>query len=78
MKAAALYADFYHRSKIAEAREEGDRLRTKLRQLGVDPGAVLVEADVERALLRPEPDVEHHVNEHAGDRDVHPQRPRPA
>jgi hypothetical protein len=59
MKAAVLYADFYHRNKIADARAEGERLRTKLRELGVDPGHVLVEAEIERALLRPKPHVEH-------------------
>jgi hypothetical protein len=78
MKAAALYADFYHRSKIEAARAEGERLRQQLREMGVDPGAVLVEADVERALLRTEQDVEHQVNQHAGDRYIHPQRPGPA
>jgi hypothetical protein len=67
MKCTALHADFYHRQKIEAARAEGERLRRELRERGVDPGLVLVQADIERAsLLRRKPNVEHQIDEHAG------------
>ena len=67
MKCTALHADFYHHQKIEAARAEGERLRRELRERGVDPGLVLVEADIERASLRREPLVKHQVDEHASD-----------
>jgi len=66
MKCTALHADFYHRQKIEAARAEGERLRRELRQQGVDPALVLIKADLSRASLPREPDVEHQVNDHAG------------
>jgi hypothetical protein len=66
MKCTALHADFYHRQKIEAARAEGERLRRELRERGLDPGLVLVQADIERASLRRKPNVEHQIDEHAG------------
>jgi hypothetical protein len=48
-KATALHADFYHRKKLELAREEGERLREELRQRGIDPATVLIDADITRA-----------------------------
>lgn len=65
MKCTALHAEFYHLKKIEEARAEGERLRRELRERGIDPVTVLIEADIERASLGCKPDVKHQVNEHA-------------
>jgi len=64
-KATALHADFYHRQKIAALRAEGEQLRRELRQRGIDPAAVLVQADLARASAGREKLVEHQVNNHA-------------
>ena len=39
-----LHAEWYHRTKIAALRAEGERLRHELRRRGVDPTLILHEA----------------------------------
>ena len=65
MKCTAMHADFYHRQKIEAARAEGERLRRELREQGLDPALVLIEADMERASLPGKPHVKHQIDEHA-------------
>jgi hypothetical protein len=36
-----LHAEWYHRSKIAALRAEGERLRHELRRQGMDPALIL-------------------------------------
>jgi len=48
-----LHAELYHRMKIDALRAEGTRLRHELRQRGVDPAMVLLEARQQRCSGRP-------------------------
>jgi hypothetical protein len=65
-KATALHADFYHRQKIAVLRAEGERLRQELRQRGVDPALVLIEADLSRESGGGKQMVQHEIDDHPG------------
>lgn len=47
-----LHAELYHRTKIEALRAEGVRLRHALRQRGVDPAAILLQAQQRRAEQR--------------------------
>jgi hypothetical protein len=49
---ADLHAEVYHQSKIAKLREEGEYLRRELRQRGIDPAIVLLEAQQRRFSAR--------------------------
>lgn len=63
-KTAAIHADFYHRQKLEAVKAEGERLRRELRQLGIDPALVLIEADLARASTAGKPMIEHEIDDH--------------
>jgi hypothetical protein len=45
-----LHAELYHRSKVEALRAEGERLRHELRRRGIDPAAILMEAQQSRPM----------------------------